>query len=59
MHVASSWRLRRDEAEDGLVNAMGYVGHFYLKIDAFYILATRDNLVFSLLIGSINKNLEG
>jgi hypothetical protein len=29
MHVVSSWRLRRDEAEDGRVDAMGYVGLSY------------------------------
>jgi hypothetical protein len=32
VHVASSWRLHRVEAEDGWVDVTGYVGPFYSKI---------------------------
>jgi hypothetical protein len=46
VHMVLSWRLRRGEAEDGRVNAMGYVGPFYPKIVIFYVLDPRGNLVF-------------
>jgi hypothetical protein len=41
IHVASSRRLHRDEAEDGRVDAMRCVGTFYQKIIVFYILGHR------------------
>jgi hypothetical protein len=56
--VASSRRLRRVEAKDGRVNAMGCVGLFYPKITVLYVLSSRGNLVFSLLLGFISRALE-
>jgi hypothetical protein len=47
------------EADDGWVDAMGCVGPFYPKTIVFYVLGPRGNLVFSLLLGPINKTLEG
>jgi hypothetical protein len=57
--VASSQRLHRDQVEDGRVDATGYVGPFYPKIDVFIVLGPRGNLVFSLLLGLINRTVEG
>jgi hypothetical protein len=37
---------------------MCYVGPFYPKITVFYVLGYRGNLVFSLLLGYINRILE-
>jgi hypothetical protein len=51
--VAPSWRLRQVEVEDGRVDVTGCVGPFYPKIAIFYVLGTRGNLVFSLLLGPI------
>jgi hypothetical protein len=59
VHVVSSWMLHRDEAEDGRVDATDCVRSFYLKITIFYILDHMDNVVFTLLLRSINRNLEG
>jgi hypothetical protein len=59
VHVASSRRLRRVEAEDGRIDAMDCVGLFYPKITILYVLGPRGNLVFSLLLGPINRTLEG
>jgi hypothetical protein len=47
VHVASSWRLRRVEAKDGQVDAMGCVRTFYSKIIVFYVLDHMDNLAFN------------
>jgi hypothetical protein len=38
---------------------MCYVGPFYPKIIVFYVLDHRGNLVFSLLLGYINRILDG
>jgi hypothetical protein len=46
VHVVSSQMLRGVEGEDGLVDAMGYVGLFYPKIVIFYVLSHMANLVF-------------
>jgi hypothetical protein len=46
VNVASSWRLRRGEAEDGWVDAMGYVGPLYPNFVIFYVLGPRGILVF-------------
>jgi hypothetical protein len=46
VHMASSPRLRRVEAEDGWVDATGCVGPFYPKTTVFYILCPIGNLVF-------------
>jgi hypothetical protein len=35
VHVAPLWRLRRVQAEDGWVDATGYVGLFYHRITVF------------------------
>jgi hypothetical protein len=57
--VASPRRLHRDEAEDRRVDATGCVGPFYPKIVVFYVLGPMGNLIFSLLLGPINRTLEG
>jgi hypothetical protein len=46
VHVASSWRLRRAEAVDKQVVAMGRVGPFYPNFTIFYVLGHRGILVF-------------
>jgi hypothetical protein len=46
VHVTSTRRLHRIEAEDGRVDMTGYVGPFYLKIIVFYVLGTKGNLIF-------------
>jgi hypothetical protein len=38
--------LRRDEVKDGHVDAMCCVGPFYPKIVVFFVLVTKDVLVF-------------
>jgi hypothetical protein len=57
--VVSSCRLLRIEAEDGRVNTTGCIGLFYSKITVFYVLGTKDNLVFTVLLGPINRTLKG
>jgi hypothetical protein len=59
VHVASSRRLRRDPVKDGWVDAMGCIGPFYPNFAIFYVLGTRGILSFSLLLGPINRTLEG
>jgi hypothetical protein len=44
--VASSWRSHGDEAEDGQVNAMDYIGPCYPYFVVFTILCPRGTLVF-------------
>jgi hypothetical protein len=46
VHVASPWWLRLVEAEDGWVDAMGYIRPFYPKVVVFYVFGPRGNLVF-------------
>jgi hypothetical protein len=46
VHVASSWRLRREEAEDGWVDTMGCVRTFYPKIAFSNVLDPRRISVF-------------
>jgi hypothetical protein len=38
---------------------MDCVRPFYPKISVFYVLGPRGNLVFSFLLGPINRTLEG
>jgi hypothetical protein len=45
VHVTSSLRLRRVEAEDGLVDATGCVRPFYSNFIVFYVLGHTDILV--------------
>jgi hypothetical protein len=59
VHVASSWRLRRDQVKDGRVDVMGCIGPFYPNFAIFYVLGPRGILSFSLLLGPINRTLEG
>jgi hypothetical protein len=47
VHVASSWRSRGDEAEDGWVDAMGCIGLFYLNFVVFIILGHKGSLVIN------------
>jgi hypothetical protein len=46
VHVTSSWRLRRVEAEDGRVDATCCVKLCYLYFAVFIVLGFRDILVF-------------
>jgi hypothetical protein len=46
VHVASSWKLRREEAKDGRANAIGCVGPFYPKIVVSSVLGPRGIVVF-------------
>jgi hypothetical protein len=46
MHITSSCRLRRVEAEDGRIDVMSCIGSFYLNFAVFYVLCTKDILVF-------------
>jgi hypothetical protein len=55
VHVTSSWRSRRVEAEDGWVNVIDCIEPFYSKIIVFNILGTKDVLVFHLLLCTINR----
>jgi hypothetical protein len=52
VHVASSWRLRRVEVEDGRVDATGCIGLFYPNFAIFFILDHKGSLGISF---SINK----
>jgi hypothetical protein len=45
VHVASSRRLRQDEAEDGRVDAMGYIRLGYPYFTIFNVLDNRDIVV--------------
>jgi hypothetical protein len=46
VHVTSSRRLHRVKAEDGWVDATGYIGPFYPYFVVFIVLGTRGILVF-------------
>jgi hypothetical protein len=46
MHVTSSRRLRRVEAEDGRIDVTDCIGPFYPKFTIFYILGHSVILVF-------------
>jgi hypothetical protein len=46
LHVTSSRRLRRVQAKDGWVDAMGCIGPFYSRIVVFYVLDPRGIVVF-------------
>jgi hypothetical protein len=46
VHIASSRRLRRVEAEDRRVDVMGYIRPFYSNFTFFYVLDPTDILVF-------------
>jgi hypothetical protein len=46
VHVASSWRSREDEVEDGWVDVMGCIGLFYPNFTIFVVLGPRGILVF-------------
>jgi hypothetical protein len=48
VHVASSQRLRGDEAEDGWVDAIGYIRLFYPNFVIFNVLAI--SAVYSLVL---------
>jgi hypothetical protein len=45
--VASLQRLHGDEAEDGRVDATGYIRLFYLNFAIFVVLGHNDSLVIS------------
>jgi hypothetical protein len=46
VHVASSWRSRGEEAEDGRVNTTGCIGLFDLNFIVFSVLGPKGILVF-------------
>jgi hypothetical protein len=45
VHMASSRRSRGDDAEDGRVNAIGYIRLFYSNFTVFIVLGPRGILV--------------
>jgi hypothetical protein len=47
VHVASSWRSCGDEAKDGRVDVMGYIGLFYLNFAIFVVLGHKGSLIIS------------
>jgi hypothetical protein len=46
VHVASSWRSRGVEAEDGWVDATDCIGLFYVNFAIFIVLGPKGILVF-------------
>jgi hypothetical protein len=46
VHVTSSWRSCEDEAEDGQVDATGYIRLFYPNFVVFVVLGPRGILFF-------------
>jgi hypothetical protein len=46
VHVASSQRLCRVQAEDGCVNATCCIGSYYPYFTVFIVLCPRGSLVF-------------
>jgi hypothetical protein len=46
IHVASSQKLHREEAEDRRIDVTGYIGSFYHKIVIFSVLGTTCIVVF-------------
>jgi hypothetical protein len=59
VHVAPSRRLHRGQVKDGRVNATGCVGPCYPYFAIFFLLGPRGIVIFSLLLGPINKTLKG
>jgi hypothetical protein len=59
VHVAPSWRLHRIQVEDGQVDAMGCVRPCYPCFAVFILLGPSGIVVISLLLGPINRTLEG
>jgi hypothetical protein len=57
--VAPSQRLSRSQVEDGWVDVTGRVRPFYPNFVVFHVLGPRDSLVFSILLGPINRILDG
>jgi hypothetical protein len=47
MHVASLWRSRGDEIEDGWVDVTGCIGLFYPNFAIFVVLGHKGSLVIS------------
>jgi hypothetical protein len=58
VHVAPSQMLHRVEAEDEQIDVTSYVGSCYHCFAIFYVLDFMSNLVFSLLLASINMTLD-
>jgi hypothetical protein len=59
VHVASSWRLRRDRVKDRRVDVMGCVRPYYPCFAIFFVLCQRGILVFESFLGFINRTIEG
>jgi hypothetical protein len=59
VHVASSLRLRREIAEDGLVDTTGCVRPFYPKITVFSVLGLTGIIVFYSFACAYKKNPRG
>jgi hypothetical protein len=47
VHVASSWRSREDEAEDGWIETTGCIRLFYPNFTVFIVLCHKGSLVIS------------
>jgi hypothetical protein len=50
VHVASLWRSRGDEADDGRVDATGCIELFFPNFAIFVVLGHKGSLVISFLI---------
>jgi hypothetical protein len=46
VHVAPSWRLRRNQIEDERIDGMGYIEPCYLCFAVFFVLGSRCILIF-------------
>jgi hypothetical protein len=55
VQVASSWRSRRDEAEDGWVDATGYIGLFYPNFVVFIVLGHKGSQVICFPINRTSR----
>jgi hypothetical protein len=47
VYMASSWRSHGDEAEDGRVDAKGYIELFNPNFAVFFVLGHKGSLVIS------------
>jgi hypothetical protein len=58
VHVTSSRRLRRVQAEDRRIDATDCVRPFYSNFAIFYVLVSRGILVFNFLLEPINRGTD-
>jgi hypothetical protein len=58
VHVASSQRSRGDEAEDGRVDAIGYIKLFHSNFTIFVVFGHKSSLVISFPINRTRRVIE-